>query len=66
MTVLLGREVARRVAWVPQEVETSFPFTAGEVALMGRYPHLGPFGFERAPDREIAESALAEVGVAKL
>jgi iron complex transport system ATP-binding protein len=59
-------EVARRVAWVPQEVETSFPFTAGEVVLMGRYPHLGPFGFESARDRAVADECLSEVGIVHL
>jgi iron complex transport system ATP-binding protein len=59
-------EVARLVAWVPQEVETSFQFTAGEVVLMGRYPHLGPFGFESARDRALADECLGEVGVRHL
>jgi iron complex transport system ATP-binding protein len=59
-------DLAREVAWVPQEVESAFSFTAGEVALMGRWPHLGPFGFESARDREVALAALAEVGASGL
>jgi len=59
-------ELAREVAWVPQEIESAFPFTVGEVALMGRYPHLGPFGFESPRDRAIALGALSEVGAAHL
>ena len=63
----LGRlEIGRMVGWVPQEVETAFAFSAGQVVLMGRYPHLGPFGFESANDRMIARSCLAEVGVESL
>lgn len=71
---LLGRpageltraEAARRVAWVPQEVETAFPFTVAEVVLMGRYPHLGPLGFETRRDIEIAERCMGELGVSDL
>src|SRR5262249_36908265 len=33
------REVARRLAYVPQVYEMAFPFTVAEVVLMGRYPH---------------------------
>ena len=37
------RELARTLAVVPQEPVFSFPFTALEVVLMGRHPHLaGP------------------------
>src|SRR5687767_13561112 len=30
---------ARRVSFVPQNVRIDFPFTAGQVVLMGRSPH---------------------------
>ena len=40
------RELARRVAVVPQEPSFSFPFTALEVVLMGRHPHLAGLAFE--------------------
>ena len=60
------REIARRIAFVPQETQIPFPFSAGEVALMGRAPHLSWLGFEGRRDREIAEDALAQVGVAAL
>src|SRR5262249_17854378 len=32
-------ELARRVAVVPQGILPEFPFTVGELVLMGRYPH---------------------------
>src|SRR5207248_3338903 len=36
----LGRaEVARRVAVVPQDVAQGFPYTVGELVLMGRFAH---------------------------
>jgi len=54
---------ARVVAYVPQAVDESFPFTVLQTALLGRTPHLGMLGIERQPDREIALDALAFTGV---
>ena len=53
------REVARSLAVVPQEPVFSFPFSALEIVLMGRYPYLGSFAFESAHDVEVARQALA-------
>ncbi len=59
------REIARRVAVVPQREEGAFPFTALEVALMGRHPHTaGGFGFEDEEDHRVAREALGAVGLA--
>ncbi len=52
------REVARRVAVVPQETSVVFPFTVEEVVLMGRFPHLGPYGLESKRDIEAAREAM--------
>ena len=58
-------EVARLVAVVPQAESASFAFTAEEVVLMGRAPHLKGFlAPETAADRAIAREALATVGMA--
>jgi len=56
---LSQREVARMVAVVPQETAVYFPFTAREVVLMGRSPHLGPFEIEGPRDLETCEKAMA-------
>jgi iron complex transport system ATP-binding protein len=53
------RQVARVVAVVPQETSVYFPFTAREVVLMGRSPHLGPFAIEGPRDLEACEEAMA-------
>jgi len=58
------RDLARRRAVLPQSSTLSFPFSAGEVALMGRGPHSG--GIERQSDRIIARRALEMAGVAEL
>jgi manganese/zinc/iron transport system ATP- binding protein len=58
-------EVRRRVAYVPQReaVDWSFPITAGEVVMMGRYPHIGPLRRPGSEDRRRVADALARVGM---
>ena len=60
------RERARRVAFLSQTEPADVAFTAREVALMGRAPHLGLWALEAPGDRALAESALAEVDVLDL
>jgi iron complex transport system ATP-binding protein len=60
------RELARRLAVVPQDVAVAFPFRAGEVVLMGRSPHLSGLGFESERDVEVARDALEALGIAHL
>ncbi|MDQ2732631.1 MAG: ABC transporter ATP-binding protein [Armatimonadota bacterium] len=52
------RSLARKVAVVAQDPVVPEGFTAFEVSLMGRAPHLGHFGRETAHDREVARQAL--------
>ncbi len=55
----LGRkETARRIAMVSQEHHFGFAFSALEVVLMGRFPHLGRLQFEGERDRRVALQAL--------
>ena len=60
------RELARRLAVVPQDPTLEFPFTALEVVLMGRAPHLPALGFPRAHDLAVARAAMARLDVAGL
>lgn len=48
------KNLARQVALMKQDTEVSFPFSAWEVVLMGRYPHLGWSKQEKEEDRRIA------------
>jgi iron complex transport system ATP-binding protein len=59
-------ERARRVAVVPQGLRLPEAFTVAEVVLMGRNPHLPPFGGERPRDYELAHEAMRRVGVLAL
>jgi len=58
------RELARRVAIVPQELHPAFDYTVLEMALMGRFPHLGAFAVEGPGDIAIAREALEATGAA--
>ena len=60
------RELARRIAIVPQETRLSFEYSVIEVVLMGRFPHLGPFELESPDDVTIARDALAATGTLAL
>ena len=62
------REIARRVAVVPQELVTPFAFSAYEMVMMGRTPHVRPILGAGPRDRQVVmekmeltvTSALAE------
>ena len=51
-------EIAKKIAVVPQETHTLFPFRVMEMVLMGRSPYLGHLMFESKKDLEIARKAL--------
>jgi iron complex transport system ATP-binding protein len=65
-------EVARIVAFVPQESPQIFSFTVMETVLMGRYPHhrgtkwSAGFGWESAEDVLIAEQAMQSTDLTHL
>jgi iron complex transport system ATP-binding protein len=63
---LSRRELACRLAVVPQDVTVAFPFLAGEVVLMGRAPHQSGPGFESAADVAIARGVMEELDIAGL
>jgi iron complex transport system ATP-binding protein len=51
-------DVAKQMAVVPQDNAVSFSFTALEVVLMGRSPHLSRFEMETESDMAIARKAM--------
>ena len=52
------RDIARAMALVPQVAPYTQGFTALELVLMGRYPHLGRFEIEGREDDLIARNAM--------
>ncbi len=55
------RQRARILGQVPQAADLSSEFDCLQVALMGRYPHLGRFRREGGRDWDIARASLREV-----
>jgi iron complex transport system ATP-binding protein len=59
-------ELARSVAYVPQEHKPPFPFTVHEIVLMGRTAHKGGFFKTGKGHLEKVSSALESVGISHL
>ena len=53
------KALAREIALVPQNFYINFPFTAQEVVMMGRYPHLPRFVRPSATDLETVHRIMA-------
>jgi iron complex transport system ATP-binding protein len=66
LDTLSRREVARHIAVVPQETQLAFEYSALEIVLMGRHPHLGLFTVEGPEDVRIAHEAMAATGTRPL
>ncbi|WP_066638484.1 heme ABC transporter ATP-binding protein [Desulfolucanica intricata] len=64
--LLKSRDVAIKMAVVPQDTIISFGFSALEVVLMGRHPHLRRFQNEGNRDMEIARQAMEVTGTRHL
>ncbi|HMB52125.1 MAG TPA: ABC transporter ATP-binding protein [Thermoanaerobaculia bacterium] len=61
------RDLARRIAYVPQIRPARVPLTVEEVVLLGRHPHLGRFQLAPRPeDHEAVAEALDRVGIGAL
>ena len=54
-----ARTMARTVSRVPQNQASPQGFTARDIVMMGRYPHLGTFQVEGKSDERIVAHALA-------
>ncbi|HEX6863077.1 MAG TPA: ABC transporter ATP-binding protein, partial [Thermoanaerobaculia bacterium] len=64
---LSRRELARRIAYVPQIRPASVPLSVEEIVLLGRYPYLSPFQLApRKEDFAAVDAALALVGIEDL
>jgi len=56
------RERARRLAYLPQGHDFSWPLPVAEIVALGRYPHADPFSPVSAADREAVAKALEITG----
>jgi cobalamin transport system ATP-binding protein len=55
------RQVARRLAFVPQSPLLPSELAVRDYVLLGRTPHIGSFGSESARDLEAADRAIAQL-----
>lgn len=58
LTQLKRKAISRIIGVVPQNTVIGFPFTAQEMVLMGRAPHLGMFQMESQKDFKMVEQAM--------
>jgi iron complex transport system ATP-binding protein len=61
-----ARELAKRVALVPQDFQVRFGFSVREVVEMGRHPHLARFASLTEQGQDLIEAVMQEMGVAGL
>lgn len=59
-------ELAKKIAYVPQNHRKTFPFTSQEIVLMGRTAYTLAYSSPKAEDLEIALEALDLVGMAHM
>jgi iron complex transport system ATP-binding protein len=63
---LSARRLARLVAYVPQSTSAPFPFSALDIAVMGRTPYLAVGTTPSATDRRVAMGQLQQLGIEHL
>jgi iron complex transport system ATP-binding protein len=66
LSKLNRKEIARRIAFIPQLVEPVKGFTVKDMVLLGRLPHYERFSFERFEDHEAARWAIEELKLEEL
>jgi len=59
-------EIAKRIAYVPQVHDKSFPFKVMDIVVMGRTPHIGSISSPSSKDYSIADEAIEAVGIKHL
>ena len=60
------RELAQKIAYIPQSHTAVFPFLVRDIVAMGRTPHLGVFSAPGKQDRQQAIETLESLGIGHL
>ena len=63
---LTTREIAKKIAMVPQSTLINFDFFVKDIVMMGRYAHIGRFSRESNEDRKIVNEILRNLGLVEL
>lgn len=59
------KALALKIAMVPQMFSVNFSYTAREVVMMGRYPHIPRFSSPTDEDLEKVEQVMEKTGISK-
>lgn len=57
------QEIWKQIGYVPQAKNSAFAYTAEEMVLLGRSPHLSLFKQPKKEDLEVVEEAMSIVGI---
>jgi iron complex transport system ATP-binding protein len=60
------KELAKKIALVPQEFDTGFGYTVEEIVLMGRHPHIPRFSSPAQSDWHAVDKAIEQIGIDNL
>lgn len=60
------REIARRIAVVPQDTPPQVPFLVREMVMLGRFAHWGVWGIESPEDQRVVRDCLERIGALDL
>ncbi|MFX1260053.1 MAG: ABC transporter ATP-binding protein [Promethearchaeota archaeon] len=63
---LSSREIAKKIALVPQTSHIDFDFSVKEIVMMGRYAHVGRFSQESLKDKKIVDDILNQFDLIEL
>ena len=63
---LSRKEMARRIAYIPQNSDPVFDYTVMDIVLMGASGSLSPFRVPGSRERQTAENALRDLGIWEL
>lgn len=61
-----AKELAMAMAYVPQAATSVFPYRVLDIVVMGRTPHVGFTAVPTDEDYDMAQAALAELGIEHL
>ena len=61
-----AQHLARKMAYVPQVHDRSFPYKTRQIVLMGRTAYAGEFGAPDEEDKKIVKRIMEEVGISYL
>lgn len=66
ITKLTPRDIAKKIAYVPQIIASTYDYTVREYIVMGRAPHLNIFSQPDKNDYQLVDEAIEMMGIEKL